>query len=310
MNRSIVDAYSRSILRPQLRALGLNIKQQSIILADVCRRLNSLLAHWSDSRFRQTALLCGVEEATFYNPRSAELDVRALVVVGVRNSLIEDLGASTPSTPELKLRSPVLSDSNMPVITSEAIKYFSKINLTKEMEIKETSDTDDVFGLLSKAFPNAWLVLSHLANCSGSEITYELPDAPPPDLPSHGSSGDMAESVEVVVSSGIDSAIDPLLVTYLNQVTQNEGSVFFSDSFKGVTRNPQKLLRIIEFLINNKCIFMTHNYLIGHDYAARRQPLLRPFHFSSELTAKLSNQLGLCDRHQESLDSIKAQLEV
>ena len=87
------DRYVTSILRPQPQTAGLNSRQQSIVVSDARHRLNSLLTHWHDSPFRRTALLLGVEEASFYEPATVDLDIRSMVVVGVRNSLVEDLGA-------------------------------------------------------------------------------------------------------------------------------------------------------------------------------------------------------------------------
>jgi hypothetical protein len=66
-------------------------------------------------------------------------------------------------------------------------------------------------------------------------------------------------------------------------------------------------LFIIEFLLGHGATYLTHNYHIGPDHAARRSTLLRPIHYAYEMPAKLSNQQGLSNRHKEALAAIKAQ---
>src|SRR5437870_145522 len=99
---NVVHGYTRSVLAPQLRSLGLTKKQRAIIVADITMRLESLLSHWHDLGFRRTILLLGTEEGACWEPASANLDVRALVVVAVRNSLIEDIHASHAYTEALR----------------------------------------------------------------------------------------------------------------------------------------------------------------------------------------------------------------
>ena len=91
----VVDGYTQSVLVPQLRSLGLNKRQLEMVVDDVAQRLESLLAHWNDECFRRTIQVLATEEASFWEPHAASLEVRSLVVLGLRNSLIEDLG--TPS---------------------------------------------------------------------------------------------------------------------------------------------------------------------------------------------------------------------
>jgi hypothetical protein len=90
----LVQGYAQSVLGPQLQSLGLTKSQRKIVAEDVTQRLESLLSHWSDVPFRRTVLAIGTEEASFWEPGSATLDIRSLVVVAVRNSLVTDLNAT------------------------------------------------------------------------------------------------------------------------------------------------------------------------------------------------------------------------
>jgi hypothetical protein len=302
------DRYATSILRPQLETAGLNSRQQSIVASDVRHRLNSLLTHWHDSPFRRTALLLGVEEASFYEPATVDLDIRSAVVVAVRNSLVEDLGADRPATPELTLRRPAITDSGMKSLTIAAINHLRKYDFAQLRVVPAVAGEDDLFGSLAVDFPNAWRSLSAIANASGVEVIFEAAAPPPLDLPPHSSCGKPAESHVQVVSSGIDPTLDDGLIGYLEQIKEKRCSLFFSDSFKSVTRNPIKLLYILEFVLSHGGSFVTHNYYFGQQYASRREPLLRPCHFNREVTAKLTNQAGLCDRHRQALDEIRSGL--
>jgi len=91
---TVVQGYTRSLLLPQLRSLGLSKRQWEIVVEDVAQRLESVLSHWNDVPFRRTILVLGSEEACFWRPLSASIEIRSLVVVAVRNRLIEDLGTA------------------------------------------------------------------------------------------------------------------------------------------------------------------------------------------------------------------------
>ena len=89
---TVIQEYTQGLLLPHLQALALSKPQRAIVIDDVSRRLESLLFHWGDLAFRRTILILGTEEASFWEPFTASLEIRSLVVVAIRNSLIEDLG--------------------------------------------------------------------------------------------------------------------------------------------------------------------------------------------------------------------------
>ncbi len=292
---NLSQRYTQSLLVPQLRSLGLSKRQWEIVAHDVTPRLESVLSHWHDASFRRTILVLGTEEASFWEPRSANLEIRSLVVVAVRNSLIEDLGASRPYREVLQSRNPLLPDDRMPWITSEAVKYFDAADLDGvQIEAKQ-----DVFGDLPRRFPNAWHVLSLLGNSSDNEIACELPDgeSEPMDLPA------ARRDVEhhVVVASGIDPRLDDQLLQAMTLAKAGELDLFFAPSFKGITRNPEKLLIVLNHILRCGRSVLTPNYLLSPTYLARRDPLFRPIHFDSELEAQVNNAEGLSKRHKEAL---------
>ena len=295
---TVVQRYTQSLLVPQLRSLGLSKRQWEIVVEDVTQRLESLLSHWSDVTFRRTVLVLGTEEASFWRPHSANIEIRSLVVVAVRNSLIEDLGASHPYTKALRSRKKFLPDALMPWITSEAINAFQEVDL----EDVQAQPERDVFGDLPRRFPNAWHVLSLLGNSWHNEIECNLPMAESEHMNSSVSARDVQQ--HKVVASGIDPTLDDQLVEVLGMVKRRELDLFFSPSFKNITRNPKKLLSIIECVLQYGGTVLTPNYVLSPTNLARRNPLLRPIHNTSDLRMQITNTEGLSERHKDLLASL------
>jgi hypothetical protein len=295
---TVIRGYTQTVLIPQLRSIGLSRSQREIVADDVGRRLESLLSRWSDVPFRRTILVLGTEEASFWEPRTASLETRSLVVVAVRNSLIEDLGASHPYTKALRSRKARLPDDLMPWITSEAVKYFESASLGGAQVQPER----DLFGDLPRRFPNAWHCLSLFGESSENEIGCQLPtgEGEPMGLPaSHAGVQNYT-----VVSSGIDPTLDDHLLDMLERIKQREVEIFFSPSFKHITRNPEKLLSVIDSVLRYGRKVLTLNYLLSPLFLARRNPLIRPAHYNSEIGAQVANPDGLTERHKELLASL------
>ncbi|HUG71166.1 MAG TPA: hypothetical protein VMM76_25680 [Pirellulaceae bacterium] len=310
-----VKEYIEQTLTPQLRAMGLDSRQVRMVATDVGQRLASIALHWHDDAFRRTILSIGYEEAVFYDPKEADLDIRALVVVAVRNSLIEDLAASRSVTKELRLTEPVLTDSEMPAFTSAAIEHLQNgITTVGRSTTGMVRPEADLFGALPHAYPHAWHVLSQLANSPSLECMFEASTAAVPPSPPWSSTSsttdEPSEWLVTVVSSGIDPSFDNDLVAFLNYIKDGELPYFFSDSFKGITRNADKLLRIIDFVLGHGAGVVTHNYLLTPTYASQRESPLRPFHFTSEVTAKLADQSGLSQKHKDVLAEISESISL
>lgn len=296
---TLVQRYTDSLLIPRLRSLGLSKRQRLIVTEDVTHRLESLLFHWSDVPFRRTVLLPGTEEASFWSPQSASIEIRSLVVMGVRNSLIEDLGTANPYTKELRSRRTFLPDSRMHWITSEAIVAFQEADL----EAEHVEPSRDIFGDLPRRFPLAWHVLSLLGNSTAMEMEFNLPEVES----MHAAFAVSKRKVQqkTVVASGIDPRLDDQLVEILGMIERGRCDLFFSPSFKHVTRNPEKLLSIFDSVLRCGGTVLTPNYLLSPTYLARRIPLLRPIHYNSDFWSQAANPAGLSERHKHALDSLR-----
>jgi hypothetical protein len=285
-------------LRVQLKAHGLSKRQCAVVAGDVSIRLHSLLKHWNDATFRNTLLLIGTEEASFYEPRAASLDVRALVVVAVRNSLLEDVASKEPATAALRPGHRELSAAELRVITAAAVAHFQGVDLAA----LESDRFADLFDPLPARYPRAWEALYALANCPGHEVSYAAAEISPSTrslLPDALPGG--VEQKTVVVS-GVDPTFDPVLVAALQNVRDGAQPWFVSTSFRGITRHTEKLFHVLDLVLFSGAAVVTPNYYLGPTYAARRSPLLRPDHRNER--KQFHDLTGLSDRHREALVGI------
>ncbi|GGG08752.1 hypothetical protein GCM10010912_61650 [Paenibacillus albidus] len=291
---NIIRDYLENNFEPMLAQFTVNDETIMKISNDVHSRLSSLLNRWNDSSFRSTILLHGVEEATHYVPE-ADIEIKALVTVAIRNSLLEDIASTKEAAKKFGLRRPLISDEQIKNITTNAIVFFNKQNF-KSASYKTDSIESDPFGHLSTKFPLAWYVMHKLSQCS-NYITFEVPNelriAHSP-LQKHNTS-----TTSVEVQSGMDPNIDPTLREILLRVKNGEQAFFFSDSFKMITRHPEKLYRVIEEVLNAKAPIVTFNYYISNGYVARRSQLLKVAHSEKDLKYKFTNLKGLRKAHLE-----------
>ena len=186
----------------------------------------------------------------------------------------------------------------MPAITREAAKYFEAVQL----DAVKIQPKRDLFGDLPRRFPNAWHALSLLSGSSENEIDCELPIVEGESMETSGSHWKVQH--HNVVASGIDPTLDAYLLDILRKIKLREAPLFFSPSFKFITRNPEKLLFIIDYVLRYGGTLMTLNYLLSPTYLARRSPLIRPAHYTSEIEAQVANAHGLGERHKDLLASL------
>ena len=89
-----VSHYLNHILTPRLRGYGVTEQFLLYTVSTIHTQMTSLLRHWNDREFRNTVLLLGMEEGSFYEP-PAKIEVRCFVVVTIRNSPIEMLQSNS-----------------------------------------------------------------------------------------------------------------------------------------------------------------------------------------------------------------------
>jgi hypothetical protein len=250
-------------------------------------------------------LLLGREEASYYEPQAASLEIRGLVVVGIRNSLLEDIACTCPYHPKLRGRKVTISDAEMPELTRDAIRFFAEADIN-EARLDRAVNHHGLFAGVAKKYPRAWQALVALSESTATGINELLsPVCSVASEPEEWKDGESA-GLLTDVQSGIDPRISANLSRYLEMVRTGEIPLFFTDSFKCVSRNVEKLCRVIDAVLSFGATFVTHNYYIAPDRVAHRDPLLRPAHDNSDTLAKFSNLDGLAVIHKEALLQVRA----
>lgn len=307
-----IDVYLDTILTLQLKHMGVQLFPGAIeaVVTDIRRRLQSVLSRWHDMPTRNTLLLLGREEGAFYEPRSASLEVRAFVVVTVRNSLLEDLGIPGASLipASVTASEKPMQEANVRPITEAAIQYWQTIDLPG-LQVPPLAPEDDPFGQLQKGTPHAWHVLSRLANARERTVTYAPCQSPRPSLPKATVEHDPEE--RSVVLSGITPEFDTLMVSSLRAIRNGKLQYLYSDSWKWLTRHPGKLYRALDFALAHGGTVVTQNYMLTATMACRRRSFVRPAHTVNEFYAKLHDTRlldGLELAHQSVLSYLSKEL--
>ncbi|MDQ0170511.1 hypothetical protein [Paenibacillus tundrae] len=295
---NLVEHYITHNLIPILIKLGVNSNTISKISVDIDSRLCSILHRWNDEIFRSTVLLHGIEEASFYNP-TANINTKALVVVCIRNSLLEDLSSTIAAAKSLGATKPLITDEQIKIITSDAITFFSNHNLSSQNIKKPLSDT---FENLQTMYPITWNAMQKLSQC----INFAKFGAHCVDKSNISLSKSTCKPEQFVeVQSGIDPTINHTLNEILERIEEGKQPFFFSDSFKMITRNPDKLYKIIEIILRSNAPLVTFNYYISNGYVARRAILLRPAHSQKDLEEKHKRNGGLRKVHLEIIKKMR-----
>lgn len=293
-----VSGYLNDLLAPRLRGYGASEKFLLYTIDIIHNQMTSLLRHWDDRAFRNTVLLLGMEEGSFYEP-PAKLEVRCFVVVTIRNSPIETFQSNAYA--EAGLRQ-ALTNKEVKEITSEAIRYFSKQNFTELCSQAKSSMAYDLYQELAAGHPVAWASLQCLSGMCGKTADYPpIPAKAPYYLP--GIEDECEGTVKsgeltVGVYDGYSSEIEPPLMEYLKMLSANSEGMLMVDSFKTVTRNVTKLMDILEFLLTRNLLFVSTNYYLENGHVERRMKLLCAGHSTRDMKQNMADTTGLAYKHK------------
>ncbi len=269
------------------------------ILDNVKQQLYSMLANWNDLEFRNALLVLGSEEGTFYEPQN-EL-IANMVVVTIRNSLLE--GVSSKSYKEYGSSS-YLNDLAIKEITSSAIEYFSKIDLEKASQAIRLSY--DFYREKASKYPVAMRALIELSKCTdmNREHAYEpiLVETPFEIEEINRNIEQTAKNINS--ESGIAETFNDSLCSFLKGVKDGKSSIFVTDCFKMNTRNFEKTLKILEFILTHDAQFITCNYLLSNGYVSRRKNLLRASHTADQFFNKIQYLPEISERYKQSLEKL------
>lgn len=300
-----VDRYLDTILLPQMVACGVNAVFAGRIRGTVRTQMLSCIAHWNDIQFRKALLLVGSEEGAFYQPLSVDIDVRNFVVITLRNSEFETLQSHEFAAAGLSCELPV---PKIVEITSTAIKYFRGVDFSAHATQYDPLPMD-LYGDLAKKYQAAWMALSMLANAKTltQEYTPVASDIKNYDLL-------VSEKHTLMTRQGISAAfpkivsdayaltVDKRLEEQLNYCLQYKAPLVL-DSFKGLTRNIEKLLLVMELLLGRGAAFVTSNYYFENGHVEKRAKPLRAMNSTDTVIRNWSQTAGLGKRHRVILEA-------
>jgi hypothetical protein len=291
-----IDVYANSVLRKQLGGLGIRGQALNSITGNVVKQLRSAIKNWNDEDFRNPLLVIGSEEGRFYQPNGGM--VNELVVVAIRNSYLEK--ASSVDFASVGLEGDITID-NMKSITAAAIEYFAKIDL--QAVSSRMGKVQDLYRNTATKYPVAWQSLIELGKCTANdrEHAYEPVHFDQPFIIDGLDKAASVQEITTQTESGINDDFNDTLSQVLNSIVRGEVHVFYTDSFKFLTRNFEKLLKVLELVLTHEAQFITSNYLISNGYVARRKNLVRAAHKDSEMDAKLPDLHFISQKYAQQL---------
>ena len=272
----MIQKYLDSLLNEGLEEVRFRFRQR--IAEDIKNRLCSLLARWEEEEYRETILFTTKEEALFYEPY-AEKGIRELVVAGIRNSMLEV--AASVNCKDFKMPEP-LSDKKIRELTAEAIRYFSDCELRALIQEAQNTVYEDVYEAAKCKYPLAWTVLSKIALLEASEWGFDKIQEEKKRVLTEEEMR-TEPKIQKVICDGFTLEFDEYLEETIREVVGGKQDAFYVDSFKALSRNIEKVLHVIQILLESDRAFVTCNYYISNGYLEKRKKILRAAHNEKEM---------------------------
>ena len=278
-----IQEYLNDLLGNQLREMKYRYREQ--IAADIKNRMCSLLSKWDDEEYRRTILFVTDEEALFYEPYAAA-EGKEFVVAALRNSMLE-VAASVNCT-QFKMQDP-LSNEKIRQLTSDAIVYFRQCSFASLREEAQSMEFKDVYGQAIKKYPLAWDVLKKTALMTGEILEFAGADQTVSEYEDQKLD---CRKYDKVICDGYSLEFDEYLEEALGNLISGHTEVFFVDSFKILSRNFEKVLHVLQIILENGRTFVTCNYYISNGYIEKRKEILRAAHSEKDVLKNLRNMRG------------------
>ena len=264
---------------------------------DILARAESYAA--LDDTARNVLISPFAEEVAGYEPAGSSLDLKGAVSVVVRSSLLE----------EAHSHGPVEAGGIQGITTMAAapLSHFLAARRRFPVTVK-----DNLFAGLADAYPRAWSCLGSVAlayGAGGGRWPYRVRAAPVPELPLVEVDAPEAEDREnAVVLSGIDTRFDQLFVQRMREAAEDGETVWLTASLSRISRNLDKLLRAMEYLLAHDVPILTANYLLRpHEVWVRRGELAPVDH--GDLLAAWRISRGLSGVHRAMVATAVKRLE-
>jgi hypothetical protein len=244
----IADVLVDEVLAVWLRAWGAADDQLEPALEDVRNRLHALVARWDRPEQLDPLIAAFLEVAVQHEPSELTVRLRALALLGVRNSALEDL----------HIGDGVIEQYHWPMLTRAAAHALARI---AEAPADDASVALDPFADVIEEHPTAAAALTVLASMSpGQEASWTRPAVDPPAVPK----GDV---VQRLLPGGheerhaMDAGISVRLAGMLELRARDEG-VFVVPSLKHISRDPSTLFKVVDVLLAHGATIATANLQI------------------------------------------------
>ncbi len=294
-----IDEYLEK-LKQDLENYGICSHQK--ILENIKKQMYSVIQVWNDLEIRNGILLFSMEIAEYFKP-DANLYHKAFVVTTIRNSLIESAGSDFYSNYGFERQ---LSDEEIKRITSFAISYFKKFSFQNAcLEMKDLTFSN-IYLETAKKYNLTWEIVKKLGLLKGKEQYFEpISIEEKEKMLLYAASPIVNNENNYVVEDGMNLEINQTLYEMLEMAVTHKDIGFFTDSFKFLSRNFEKVLKCMQYVLERDSKFVTFNYYISNGYISKRQKLLKPAHKVQEIEQKMKNTYQITSKHKNAIELIK-----
>lgn len=146
--------------------------------------------------------------------------------------------------------------------------------------LHDEAGTHNYYQAINSRYPAAWQALKTLGAMGNLAMNYDMMVTPFADtalieLLDQSGEGFETTPMNPQVQDDNSLAIEALLSAILGALSIGKLDLFYTDSFKTVSRNYEKLLRTIEFCLCCEKPFVSANYFISNGHGEKRARLLR-----------------------------------
>lgn len=306
---SHLDRYCREVIPTILvKACGVTEADTARAAEDI--RYRAEAAACLDRESREILASPFFEESFDHEPGDAPVWMKVITTLIIRNSWLEETHTNGP-----------VNSGGIQAITTYGLEPLSHFLAARRRQPLPSDPSDGLFTNLPDIYPRAWTCLTALRDVlnddGGGRIGYRIPDAPVPALPKADEivQAPAAQHVdkpsnafEAVVFSAIDPRFDCIALSFLQNAAENDGLLLGLSALSRISRNIDKLLRVLEFLLAHGARILITNYLLtNREVWVRRRDLIKPD--SAHPISGLRQLSGLGGAHKKTvrsyLDTIK-----
>ena len=283
-----------------------NINKREALISVIKNQMLSIIKHWNDKVLRGVILLFAYEEASFYIP-DANIDTKAFVVASIRNSLLETAGSNFYADYGFNIR--LDDETEFPIITKRAITFFKDFNFEKACEELKNVETPDYYYKALEKYPLTKTILTKIITTKKLETYFDRVEVENVKI-EFQINENYSYNKECVVEDGYSAKFNQVLLDVLEVSINSQQKIFFVESFKYLSRNFEKNLKAMEYLLQNNVSIVTFNYYISNGFVSRRKNFLRPSHDETKIPLKFNDLNGLSKKHKNALEITKKQFNV